>query len=266
MDGAGAAAAVRHKYPDVELLPRNHGDPVPTDLAGKRLFIVDFSYDAATLKQLAEQAGEFHWFDHHKTALPIQKETGLGIIDLEESGATLTWKQLFPDEGLPKILQYVRDKDIWLWELPDSREISAALSEVDDILNPANPIWERLIADLPQHEWEALVDRGRYSRRLLRSSFAEAVTHGFEVELEGIRFFAVNWTSDSSGLGEYIYKDLDYPAALIFSYKGKQWSFSLRSDTVDVSEVAVKYGGGGHKGAAGFRTDTIEWLFEKRLS
>ena len=97
-------------------------------------------------------------------------------------------------------------------------------------------------------------------------SATHMATKGFAVELEGIRFFAVNWTTDASGLGEYIYKELGHQAALIFSYTGTQWSFSLRSDTVDVSEVAVKFSGGGHRGAAGFRTDDIEWLFSKRIT
>ena len=265
MDGTAAAAAVRHRHPDVELLPRNHGDPVPTTIKGKRVYIVDFSYNPDTLRAMGEQAGELLWFDHHKTAIPIQDDVGFGVIDLNESGATLTWKQLFPDRPVPDILGYVRDKDIWLWELPDSREISAALSEADDILNPANPFWERLLAGLPASEWETLVERGRYSRRLLQRKYQEAATKGFAVELEGIRFFAVNWTSDASGLGEYIYKELGHQAALVFSYTGTQWSFSLRSDTVDVSEVAVKFGGGGHRGAAGFRRDDIEWLLSKRI-
>lgn len=31
----------------------------------------------------------------------------------------------------------------------------------------------------------------------------------------------------------------------------------LRSTTIDCSEVAMKYGGGGHKGASGFSTKAL---------
>jgi nanoRNase/pAp phosphatase (c-di-AMP/oligoRNAs hydrolase) len=37
-----------------------------------------------------------------------------------------------------------------------------------------------------------------------------------------------------------------------FSFDGDEWIISLYSRNIDVSEIAKKYGGGGHKGAAGF--------------
>jgi len=39
------------------------------------------------------------------------------------------------------------------------------------------------------------------------------------------------------------------------------WTYSMYSKTVDVSNIAKKYGGGGHKGAAGFNMDKMG--FEK---
>lgn len=265
LDGAAAAAAVRHKYPDAELHPMDHGEPPPEALEGKRVFIVDFSFDGPTLRAIEKQAAELHWYDHHKTALPVQEEVGFGTIDLDESGATLSWKQLFPGEDVPKILQYVRDKDIWLWELPQSREISADLREMDGILNPADPIWEKLIAGPSDHEWQAMIERGTRSRRLLKQRIEKAVAKGFRVSLDGIEAFAVNWVGDASDIGEHIYKELGHKMAIIFSFKGGEWSFSLRSNQVDVSEVAVQHGGGGHPGASGFRSETIDWFIAQRI-
>jgi hypothetical protein len=37
-----------------------------------------------------------------------------------------------------------------------------------------------------------------------------------------------------------------------YTHDGKQWIVSLYSDKMDVSEIAKRHGGGGHKGAAGF--------------
>lgn len=268
IDGAASAAVVYKKYPDVELLPAKHGDPAPQNIEGKRVVIVDFSFSADILNQIRTQAAEFLWFDHHKTAVPIRDILDAGVIDLNESGATLTWKQLFPDKPVPQILQYVRDKDIWLWELPESREISADIRETEDIYNPANPVWKTFLEGISDEEFGAMVQRGKHSRRLLKDRLIGAGKRGFSITLDGHKALAVNWTGDSSELGEYIYKDLKYPIAVIFSYDGKQWSFSLRSSKVDVSEIAVKRGGGGHAGAAGFRKEThdIEWLFKSKTS
>lgn len=268
IDGAAAAAVVVKKYQDVELLPAKHGDLPPQNLQEKRVVIVDFSFSVDILKDMASQASEILWFDHHKTALPIQKEVGFGIIDLTESGATLTWKQLFPNTSVPQILQYVRDKDIWLWELPQSREISADIRETENIYDPTAECWKTFLKDISDSELKAMVARGVHSRRLLKDRLIGAGKRGFPITLDGHDAYAVNWTGDSSELGEYIYKDLQHPIALIFSYDGKQWTFSLRSKTVDVSEIASKRGGGGHPGAAGFRKEThdIEWLFKSKKS
>lgn len=44
-----------------------------------------------------------------------------------------------------------------------------------------------------------------------------------------------------------------------FSFNGRNgtWTYSMYSKTVDVSNIAKKYGGGGHRGAAGFNTDKL---------
>ena len=47
---------------------------------------------------------------------------------------------------------------------------------------------------------------------------------------------------------------------ITFSTNGKQWRVSLYQDgrpDVDCSVIAKKYGGGGHKGAAGFECVTL---------
>ena len=59
--------------------------------------------------------------------------------------------------------------------------------------------------------------------------------------------------------GEYfdsIHQD-DYDILIPFSFDGHQWHYSLYSQTIDVSEIAKKYGGGGHKAASGFTWDNL---------
>ena len=50
-----------------------------------------------------------------------------------------------------------------------------------------------------------------------------------------------------------------YDGCACFHYDGKQWCFSLYNDNglVDCSQIAQHFGGGGHKGAAGFKVDDI---------
>jgi nanoRNase/pAp phosphatase (c-di-AMP/oligoRNAs hydrolase) len=53
-----------------------------------------------------------------------------------------------------------------------------------------------------------------------------------------------------------------HDALMGFYYNGNGWTFSLyhakhRTD-LDLSAIAVKYGGGGHRGACGFTTKSLE--------
>ena len=73
------------------------------------------------------------------------------------------------------------------------------------------------------------------------------------VEFEGYKVYAVNANNIvASDLGHVLSKKQG-PFAIIFNYEDLAWKCSLRGDgTVDVSEIAGKYGGGGHHNASGF--------------
>lgn len=261
IDGSASAAILKKKYPQIELFPVRHDGQLPTvDLKNKILFIVDFSFSADVMKSFKSQAAQVYWYDHHKTALNIQKELGWGILDLEESGASLTWKQEFPTLPLPPVIAYVKDKDLWQWKLPYSREMSLLLKEYEGIHEPSAEPWQKLLS-FNQTECEALLPSAQVLAASLKRRLKEATQKGFEVHFHGHRALALNWSQESSEMGEYIYRDLAYPVALMFYYSGKSWVFSLRSASVDVSELAQKYGGGGHPGASGFRSESIDWLF-----
>lgn len=258
-DGAGAAAVVRHKFPDAICVAAKHGEALTVDASGAKVFVVDFSFPVAPFRELAAKAAEIFWYDHHKTAVAFQKELGFGVLDLEESGATLTWKQLFPKKPVPPVLAYIRDKDIWRWELPDSREINTTLYSIDGITDPTHPIWETLLKKTDK-SLRAMRDTGRFILDYEHAKLVKGAKRGFAVDFHGHRALAVNWTDETSTIGEYIYQDLGYEVAILFSHSGEYWKFSLRSNRVDVSQLAQKYGGGGHAGAAGFKRDDIEWL------
>jgi len=58
-----------------------------------------------------------------------------------------------------------------------------------------------------------------------------------------------------------------YDGCACFHYDGvrKVWAFSLYNDNglVDCSQIAKQFGGGGHKGAAGFVVDNLNKVFYK---
>ena len=264
VDGAASAAVIRHKYPQAECYGISHGESVPVSVKGAKLFIVDFSFDPNTLSQLKNEAKEIFWYDHHVTSLPTHEKLGWGIIDLKESGASLSWKQEFPTEKMPTIIEYVRDKDLYEWKLPNSREISMDLANHPDIHDPSGETWKQLLAPISEKDWHDMILRGKRALKNQRLRVIQGSKNGFEVDFHGHKAFAVNWTLEASDIGEYIYKEMGYSIAVLFYYNGEMWNFSLRSNQIDVSKLALEHGGGGHPGAAGFRVASIDWLLNSK--
>lgn len=71
------------------------------------------------------------------------------------------------------------------------------------------------------------------------------------------RFNPINFDID--------YHSNGYAGIATFHYENGFWSFSLYNDNgkVDCSKIANQYGGGGHKGASGFRIKNIEDFLKK---
>ena len=65
------------------------------------------------------------------------------------------------------------------------------------------------------------------------------------------------YKSNSLIFGEDIYNT--YPICVVFAYDGEYYEYTLYSSdkNVDCSKIAEKFGGGGHKGAAGFRSKEL---------
>ena len=156
-DGLAAAFACWQRFKDsAQYLPVMYGQPCPEIPADHQVYIVDFSYDAETLVRLhhhhVAHGGDVTVIDHHASAqrdlisLSRTKRPGLTILfNMQESGATLTWKylrmggwapQYDPEQdgleySMPIFFKYVRDRDLWRWALPDSKAISMAYWALD---------------------------------------------------------------------------------------------------------------------------------------
>lgn len=82
----------------------------------------------------------------------------------------------------------------------------------------------------------------------------------FELQWEGLRFLAINKPRGNSRTFAAGVKP-EHDALLTFYWCRDKWRISLyhaphRTD-LDLSQIAVKYGGGGHRGACGFEGKTI---------
>lgn len=251
-DGFGAAWVV-HKLLGYEGCDFHAGvyQSPPPDVTGKVVYMVDFSYKRGVLLEMAAQAKHIIILDHHKSAaldlidLPYNVTT---VFDMERSGAMITWDYFYPDVEVPQLLRHIQDRDLWQFKFPATREIQAALfsypydfSVWNDLMKPdAIP---RLITDgvaIERKHFKDIKELLPIVTRMMRIG-------GVTVPVANLPYI------HSSDAGHILSENESFAACYWDTPDGRV--FSLRSSEMgmDVSEIAKKYGGGGHAHAAGFR-------------
>jgi hypothetical protein len=135
-DGFAAALAAWIFFDaQAEFLGLDHGVvKVPADLpdvAGRAVYILDFSFSADILRAIEAQAAKLVLLDHHKSAADQLEGyvCGCGVIhfDMKKSGARLAWEFFLPQQDVPALVRHVEDRDIWVWQYPQSAAFLAAL-------------------------------------------------------------------------------------------------------------------------------------------
>jgi oligoribonuclease NrnB/cAMP/cGMP phosphodiesterase (DHH superfamily) len=237
----------------------NHDFPFEKIRPNEEVYIVDFSLQKdGDFERLLEITSRVVWIDHHKTAIEKWKHLeGVvkGIRRDGTAGCELAWEYFFCPMSLPRVVQLLGDYDIWAFKYgEETNQLQAGAKLVDT--SPEAAIWEEWLDAwyAPDLELEqgriALLYRDHYYAGLIKS-------WSFFTEFEGLKAIACNAGSVSSQLFDTV--EGDYDVMMPFVYDGKQWTVSIytKKDSIDVSELAKKYGGGGHKKAAGFQCDKL---------
>ena len=280
-DGFGAAWAAWMRLKDqATYIPVNYGAPPPEMPDCDRLYILDFSYPKETLLELAKKHCHVTLLDHHKTAqsdlgdlvesrsnqaheFDVElTQPGLYVrFNVEESGASLAWEYFYePDKWFsgqqkwtPEIIKYVKDRDLWEFKMPHSREVTAWLHSFPFDFEQ----WKWLNHCLTDDgEFVALLPQGAAILRAQQQQIEAMCRHAGWITLCGYTVPVVNATTLFSECGEYLcekYPDAPFAAYYFDRADGKrQWGLRSRN-SFDVSAIAKRYGGGGHVAAAGFQ-------------
>ena len=246
-DGFGAAySAWKLLGNRAEYHAASHGSP-PPDVTGKKVVILDFSYNNATTKALIEQAEELWVIDHHKSNMVELHDISNTHFDMTKSGAMLAWEFFHPGKEAPKFINYIQDRDLWQWELPYSKEFSAAFDMV-----PWNfDEYEKFEDD---SVFDDAVKRGSYILAYSKTVIKKVCDKATKRRYKDHDVMVVNSSHWMSEIGATLAKDCDFAMIWYYDHDACIYKCSLRAfhDTMDVSEIAKSFGGGGHRKAAGF--------------
>jgi len=239
--------------------------PLPP-VEGRDVYFVDFCPPKKQLFDIYGVCKTLTVLDHHRTAEPILEALGKAILphpeshifqytfDLERSGAMLAY-DFFPygnRQPYAELIRYVQDRDLWKFELPNSEAINAYIG--------CQPMkferWEELHEMFVDGRVDTIVERGEAVLDSINSYVVRMIDNFRGIEWEGYEnVMVVNAPSPhiSELLGSMAKAHgVDFAVGWCQLGDG-QYLYSLRSrGEVDVSEIAKRHGGGGHKNAAGF--------------
>lgn len=224
----------------------------PPDVKGRIVYLVDFSYKRAVVEKMVKNAEQVWLIDHHKSALEdLDNIPGLRYFtDIERSGARLAWDYLNPGQEPPRVLKHIEDRDLWKFEMPNTKEISAyVFSKEYDFA-----IWDNLMkassSDLIQIEnmgWAINQKHDKDIRELLKFSQRIMLIGNIDVPTANLPY------TMSSEAGNIMAEGHAFAATYIDTEQYRVFSLRSAKDGMDVSIIAAQYGGGGHKHAAGFK-------------
>lgn len=281
-DGFAAAWAVGCAFgsDNLDFYPGVYQE-APPDVTNRDVIIVDFSYKAHVLKEMADKASSLLVLDHHKTAmndlefLPyagnnftdwqynrVDRRNSGAVFDMDRSGCMITWQFFFdvptPIMFTPPIMfTHIQDRDLWQFNYEETKAVIANLSSFPFDFN----LWD----DLMLMDQNDIFEFAREGKAILRKTTGDidklieenlqwSVIDGWDVPVCNVPYMY------ASELANRIIERLSeenipvHFAACYWDVDGYR-NFSLRSfdGGIDVSEVAKKYGGGGHRNAAGFK-------------
>jgi len=281
-DGFGAAWTAWMRWGnDVQYVPASYGQS-PPEVLGKRVLIGDFSYKRPDLDAMLQGAASVVILDHHKTAeadlrpfavdvtgagplgsdmisamlrdlAELSRPACIAAFDMARSGAVMTWEFCHPGAEVPLLLRLIEDRDLWRFAIPETKPFGAWLRcEPFDFER-----WREIGQQLSD---------GRGAHRIMVE--AEAMQRFFDQKVAEIGRLARRGLIDgqevplcncppmfASEVGHWLLDENPFaPFVACYSDQGRSRGYSLRSrdDRRDVSEIAHKFGGGGHRNAAGF--------------
>lgn len=223
----------------------------------QNIYITDLALSENFYKKIKESgyAYKFKIFDHHKTNL-FAKDYENVVIDIEECGTTLFYNYLSKKYKFKKIVEdyikHVKNLDLWLW-VEKSDFMAKELGNIFDLYG-RNTYIEEMYQKLKRgkkFKWNKFenkilkIEKDAIDRYLKKKD-----KELYKIEYDGYLIGAVFSERYRSELGNYlssIHPELDLVVMINMS-----GGLSLRTEkNIDISILAQKLNGGGHKKACG---------------
>lgn len=255
---AAALAAWRYFAGKAEFMGLDHGEVKSVDdlppLAGRAVYILDFSFSEFILRAIDERAAKLVLLDHHLSAAEklsgFRCRCGMVHFDMKKSGARMAWDFFHPEKPVPKLVHWVEDRDIWVWQYPESVGFLAALD-----MEPFEFERWQAIADFDDAQMAKYIARGEAMNEKFVKLAGQVVENAQVLVFNGIKGLMVNATSAFHSLAGDLLCQTSGTFALLWAVdKNGVVKCGLRSKPgFNCIPLAASMGGGGHAQACGFK-------------
>jgi uncharacterized protein len=270
-DGIVSAWIAHKVYPDADIIGCVYQSEPPTFSRLTNIIIVDFSFPKEIVKRWLTDGNVITILDHHPTALDELSSLSdriLGKIDTRStvSGARLTWQHFFV-EPEPEFIKYIVDRDNFNFAFDETQVIHEAFSKMRSLcpdIQAKFALFDSLEHLTNKELLDWLVPIGEDLLKPKKEAIARAFLRWEEKEIGGYIVPCISLEEKEERLTSDIcmamYRDkailkFGYPFVACINSDGK--TVSLRSDkngnNFDVSAIARRFGGGGHRNASGFK-------------
>jgi uncharacterized protein len=262
-DGFGGAYAAWKKLGQkADYIPLLWQNVTSEETEAPTVYFIDFTPEAL-IKKFKAEGKKIIIIDHHISAKPHLLLADESLFDINMSGAGLSWRHFHGKKKLPKLLAHVQDQDIWTFKLRGTKEINKAIALRDFDFK----VWQKLEDEMNDSaKYKALLNLGANLLKMNDVEVSVIISEGIrEALLDGKKAYVVNCPINESIIGNTMAKD--GALGIIWAERrGGVIKVSLRSTgNIDVSKIAKKYGGGGHKNASGFILKSINdapWTYK----
>ena len=255
-----------------------YNEPYPEDIIrGKKVIIVDFSYDSSSIKKMCEIAEYIFILDHHDIAQ--RQLEGLYLLnfsyifDMSRSGVQITWDYCYPNQPRPWFVEVIADRDLWKWTYPDSKELGKALYQFGwynfEKLEELFTLSVSANTDTTIKLQKTFLKQGTILVNLEKKDISYAVNKSILCEFQGYKARITSCPHlIRSEVGRAICEKGDCVFSITWRYdfEADQWWVSLRGSKtcpVPLNVLCEKFSGGGHQRACGFAihgSHSKEWI------
>ena len=225
--------------------------------AGGRLFLADISISTEAADKLDHN--NIILLDHHKSAIPLAKY-GWCQIDKENTrcGTKMFYEYAVKNsnnaplyaKSLESLIDIIDDRDRWINKLPQTQDIHDLFTILGQesfverfLVSPSTKLWS--------HEsFMIQIERGKKKEYLKSLKVEERNINGRKI---GFVCCDQRYITEA---GHYLYDTHNLDACVLITPDTVSLRAPDHSD-VDCSVIAKRFGGGGHRGAAGFQLKSL---------